>query len=126
MARVCTRECCPEDTAEHRFVPHFLPDTVPSDCPLPQNPTGHLATLLTQTKSHLHSADANYLLEKAATAMIKKLVESLGEKNRLVDCLPSVDQWGKAVWEGIPDTGVEVSFGRRAQLITGRACYSRV
>ena len=64
--------------------------------------------------------------------MIARLLETLGDdvysgseiglilgeggraatiKRRLVDCLPTVDRWGKSVWEGIPDNGVEVSFG---------------
>lgn len=46
--------------------------------------------------------------------MLSKLREELytspGEGKRLVDCLPVVDRWGKGVWEGVPDSGVEVSF----------------
>lgn len=34
---------------------------------------------------------------------------------RLVDCLPGIDRWGKGVWEGIPDNGVEVSLTRKAK-----------
>ncbi|WVF70706.1 hypothetical protein IAT40_005499 [Kwoniella sp. CBS 6097] len=29
------------------------------------------------------------------------------ESRRLVDCLPGINTWGKSVWEGIPDSGVE-------------------
>ncbi|WVQ97079.1 hypothetical protein IAU59_004189 [Kwoniella sp. CBS 9459] len=34
--------------------------------------------------------------------------ERLGRASkRLVDCLPGINNWGKSVWEGIPDSGVE-------------------
>lgn len=38
-----------------------------------------------------------------------ELYPAISEGKRLVDCLPVVDRWGKGVWEGIPDNGVEVS-----------------
>lgn len=37
------------------------------------------------------------------------------QSRRLVDCLPVTNRWGKGIWEGIPDGGVEVS-----RLDTGR------
>lgn len=110
-----------------------MPETTSGDPnPLPQSPPTdrlHLMSLLQQTESHLASADGTYLIEKGVSAMIRKMLESLREDaysgseiglilgetqavnttRRLVDCLPAVDRWGKGVWEGIPDSGIEVS-----------------
>lgn len=70
--------------------------------------------MLAQTRTHITSADGRYLLNKGVEAMVKRLLESLqvnlydlDETKRLVDCLPEVNRWGKGVWEGIPDGGVE-------------------
>jgi len=118
------------------FVPHILPsypmpETQSDENPLPQSPPterAHLLSLLQQTESHLVSADGTFLIEKGVSAMTRKLIESLREDaysgseiglilgesqavnttRRLVDCLPAVDRWGKGVWEGIPDSGIEV------------------
>jgi len=95
-----------------------------------------LASLLDQTRQHLDSADARYLLQKAADAVIRRLLNGLSDElytgqarildtiptitnvhsdqqpnqtRRLVDCLPVINRWGRGVWEGIPDGGVEVS-----------------
>jgi peroxin-3 len=40
-------------------------------------------------------------------------IEGEEEKSvkRLVDCLPEITAWGKGVWEGVPDKGVEVGAG---------------
>jgi hypothetical protein len=52
--------------------------------------------------------------------MVKSLCESMRtelytpddlaspSKRRLVDCLPEMATWSKGVWNGIPDSGVEV------------------
>ena len=49
--------------------------------------------------------------------MLRKLQDEVysdaQEERRLVDCLPDVDRWGKAVWEALPDSGVEVSCRQR-------------
>ena len=81
--------------------------------------------------------------------MIRKLFESLREDaysgseiglilgepqpvnttRRLVDCLPAVDRWGKGVWEGIPDSGIEVSLFKLFRFQGLRAehdCYPRI
>ena len=103
-----------------------LPTTPPSDRP-------HLLSLLEQTRLHLKSPDATFLIEKGVTVMIRKLLESLQEDSysgseiglilgehqptavdmtrRLVDCLPAIDRWGKGVWEAVPDSGIEVGHG---------------
>jgi peroxin-3 len=91
-------------------------------------------SLLRQTNEHLKSADATYLIEKGVTAMTKKLLEALRENSysgseiglilaephlaedttrRLVDCLPAIDRWGKGIWEGVPDSGIEVGHHNR-------------
>jgi hypothetical protein len=53
--------------------------------------------------------------------MVKSLCESMRTElytsddlgshstRRLVDCLPEMATWSKGVWNGIPDSGVEVS-----------------
>jgi hypothetical protein len=53
--------------------------------------------------------------------MVKSLCESMRtelytpddlvspSKRRLVDCMPEMATWSKGVWNGIPDSGVEVS-----------------
>ncbi|OCF45265.1 hypothetical protein I317_00787 [Kwoniella heveanensis CBS 569] len=39
---------------------------------------------------------------------LEQALESKGDvSRRLVDCLPGINTWGKSVWEGIPDSGVE-------------------
>jgi peroxin-3 len=128
-----------EGASLYSFVPHILPpyplpETISTEYnPLPHStPTDrlHLMSLVEQTESHLVSADGTFLIEKGVSAMIRKLLESLKEDaysgseiglilgepqainatRRLVDCLPTIDRWGKGVWEGIPDSGIEVSF----------------
>lgn len=106
-------------TRTNSFTPHLIPPSPlrsqDPDCPLPVELTsGHpyLLTLLTETTIHLSSPDSRYLLDKDVTAMLKKLRDELyplvDEGKRMVDCLPVVDRWGKGVWEGVPDNGVEV------------------
>lgn len=34
-----------------------------------------------------------------------------GRKKRLAECLPGFSRWGKGVWEGVPDMGVENLLG---------------
>lgn len=77
--------------------------------------------LLTQTRQQLSSADGKYLLDKGVSEMVRSLCDSLRselyasgdvqstQSRRLVDCLPEFNRWAKGVWEGIPDSGVEVS-----------------
>ena len=44
------------------------------------------------------------------------LQSSAGEgRARLVDSLPAISRWSKNVWEGIPDSGVEVRPPRSSQ-----------
>ncbi|ORX34166.1 Peroxin-3 [Kockovaella imperatae] len=89
-------------------------------CPLPSSTANlgqHLQYLLGQTKTHLSSPDANYLIHKGVTTMTAKLLQTLSEElysgqgddsgKRLVDCLPVINRWSKSVWEGLPDNGVE-------------------
>lgn len=77
--------------------------------------------LLGQTRQQLQSADGRHLLERGVSAMVKSLCESMRTElytpddlaspltRRLVDCLPEMATWSKGVWNGIPDSGVEVS-----------------
>ena len=101
------------------FTPHLIPPSPlpPSspDCPLVTDLSSahpHLVSLLSETATHLSSSDSRYLLDKGVSAMLIKLRDELyrspGEGQRMVDCLPMVDRWGKGVWEGLPDSGVEV------------------
>lgn len=118
------------DFTDDLLPPSPLPPTSQS-CPLPASVTDpHLLSLLNETRSHLSSPDAHYLLDKSVSVLFQRLVEVMKselypdgtdseddrrswemggatEKKRLVDCLPVLDRWGKAVWEGIPDNGVE-------------------
>lgn len=136
-----------------RFFPHVFPPTpIPSSLvtqnnPLPTTPPSdrpHLLSLLEQTRVHLRSPDATFLIEKGITVMIRKLLESLQEDSysgseiglilgehqptpvdmsrRLVNCLPAIDRWGKGVWEAVPDSGIEVSGDStiRVRLAHGR------
>ncbi|WVQ71127.1 hypothetical protein IAR50_000652 [Cryptococcus sp. DSM 104548] len=110
------------------LTPNILPTSVPPaiQIPFPRAPTDHsphLAALFTETLSHLHSADGRYLLEKGVSCLTQSIVASLenklysghsgqeGGKKRLAHCLPVVSQWGKSVWEGVPDSGVEGLLG---------------
>lgn len=130
----------PEPPLTDSFFPHvFPPSPIPSSIsadnnPLPLSPPSdrpHLLSLLDQTRAHLVSADATFLIEKGVTVMVRKMLESLQEDSysgseiglilgehqpqplelsrRLVDCLPAIDRWGKGVWEAVPDSGIEVS-----------------
>ncbi|WVO13411.1 hypothetical protein L204_101026 [Cryptococcus depauperatus] len=88
--------------------------------PFPRQPldhSSHLASMFNETLTHLSSPDANYLLEKGVSSLMQNLLTSLKERcftsvglqptRRLVDCLPAISHWGKAVWKNVPDTGVE-------------------
>jgi hypothetical protein len=78
--------------------------------------------LLDQTRQQLASADGRHLLDRGVSQMVKSLCQSLDRElyapnglegplsRRLVDCLPEFNRWAKGVWEGIPDSGVEVSL----------------
>lgn len=99
--------------------------------------TSPLAELLDQTSSHASSADFTYLLascydrmkrsclDQFATQVYDEIVlldpsdhglelydtahaESLKSK-RLVECLPFLTTWSRAVWARVPDEAVEVS-----------------
>lgn len=37
--------------------------------------------------------------------------EDEGQTRRLAECLPAFSRWGKGVWEGVPDGGVEAVLG---------------
>ncbi|ODN84237.1 hypothetical protein L202_00232 [Cryptococcus amylolentus CBS 6039] len=108
------------------FTPNILPTSIPptTRTPFPRSPTDHsphLAALFSESLSHLHSADGRYLLEKGISSLTQSILVSLrdqlysnGEeekKKRLAHCLPVVSQWGKGVWEGVPDGGVEGLLG---------------
>jgi peroxin-3 len=127
-----------EELTTLSFSLHILPPTpLPSPsssnpCPLPLDPSNHphLVELLSQTTQHLTSSDSAYLVEKGVTAILTRLTRSLqeemyafqetgrmienesseGERKRLVDCLPCIGRWGRDVWEGVPDHGIEVSW----------------
>jgi hypothetical protein len=106
------------------FTSHVLPPLplthIPQNCPLPTHPEAspYLMTLLGQTRQQLASADGRHLLDKGVSEMVRNLCESLQTElyasedasRRLVDCLPEFNRWAKGVWEGIPDSGVEVSL----------------
>ncbi|KAK4686378.1 peroxin-3, partial [Tremellales sp. Uapishka_1] len=116
----------PFDFTPHIIPPSPLPPTSVT-APLPMSPADHskhLVSLLDQTSVHLSSPDGKYLLHKGVDVMIGKLIESLkmecyitpdGElqTKRLVDCLPEITRWGRGVWEGIPDGGVEVLLNQQ-------------
>lgn len=100
---------------------------IPLGCPLPTHPDSspYLMDLLGQTRQQLSSADGRFLLEKGVSEMVRSLCDSLRSElygssdvqqitslRRLVDCLPEFNRWAKGVWEGIPDSGVEVSAYR--------------
>lgn len=101
------------DFTPHLIPPSPLPPSSP-DCPLVTDLSSahpHLVSLLSETATHMSSSDSRYLLDKGVSAMLIKLRDELyrspGEGQRMVDCLPMVDRWGKGVWEGLPDSGVE-------------------
>ncbi|GFZ43242.1 hypothetical protein JCM24511_00961 [Saitozyma sp. JCM 24511] len=106
--------------------PTPLPPCSDPSCPLPAAPTSsHLEDLLSQTRSHLTSPDGRYLINKGVDTLVRRLLETLrdelyftetelsgssssgAQSRRLVDCLPVTNRWGKGIWEGIPDGGVE-------------------
>ncbi|KAK8865737.1 hypothetical protein IAR55_000883 [Kwoniella newhampshirensis] len=112
------------------FTPHLIPTTIPhaSHLPFPSHPSDHspyLASLVDETISHIRSPDGRYLLEKGIAALSANLLDTLkselytppggfGENEvqtqrdrKLVHCLPEINRWGKGVWEGVPDSGVE-------------------
>ncbi|WRT65853.1 uncharacterized protein IL334_002804 [Kwoniella shivajii] len=109
------------------FTPLLLPNSTfrsssdRSDIPFPAHPSDHslyLEELFNQSKEHLSSPDGRYLLEKGISTMLGNLLQSIKNDlysstasddatKRLVDCLPEINKWGKNVWEGIPDSGVE-------------------
>lgn len=108
------------------FTSHILPPapltTSSPNCPLPTHPEAspYLMQLLGQTRQQLQSADGRHLLERGVSAMVKSLCESMRTElytsgdlaspltRRLVDCLPEMATWSKGIWNGIPDSGVEV------------------
>ena len=73
--------------------------------------------------------------------MVKSLCESMRKElytpddlaspstRRLVDCLPEMATWSKGVWNGIPDSGVEVSHSLSISNETdklGTSVFARV
>jgi len=132
----------PDHLEKHDFTSDILPkfpvSTLPDSSPLPTHPdtSPHLVMLLDQTRQQLESPDGRVLLDKGVSEMIRKLLDSLrdecyvsedGEergRRRLVDCLPEINRWGKGVWEGVPDGGIEAllaipDFESFAALIFG-------
>ncbi|WVQ85271.1 hypothetical protein IAT38_007436 [Cryptococcus sp. DSM 104549] len=106
----------------HDFTSNIIPSSPPTSLPIPfplqpKDHSAHLASLVRETLSHLQSPDGRYILEKGVSAMIKNLTESLAEEcygspgedetRRLAECLPEISKWGKGVWEGVPDSGIE-------------------
>ncbi|WVR05697.1 hypothetical protein IAU60_002721 [Kwoniella sp. DSM 27419] len=101
------------------FTPHMLPlsCTHTEGIPFPLNPSDHsdyLSELFKESQDHLSSPDGRYLLEKGVSTLMGNLITSLNtecyaqaEGRRLVDCLAEISRWGKGVWEGVPDSGVE-------------------
>lgn len=90
------------------------------ECPLPLDPAdegAYLVALLSQTVEHVSSPDARLLIDHGVSAMLAGLAEQLrtdsfgdgddARKRRLADLLPELSRWGRGVWEGIPDGGVE-------------------
>lgn len=98
----------------------FTPLIVPSsplpptfdECPLPFSPEDHseyLVALLAQTAEHVSSPDARLIVDKGVSAMLSHLGDALheGYPRRFADFLPLLNTWSRAVWEGIPDGGIE-------------------
>ena len=112
--------------------------TLPS-CPLPLSPSSSapLLALLHETRTHLSSPDALYLVRRGAESMARRLVIQIKEEvygipeftvlgvgstveqegqskersKRLVDCLPALGKWGKDTWNEMPDPAVEGVIG---------------
>nr|XP_018264894.1 uncharacterized protein I303_03075 [Kwoniella dejecticola CBS 10117]OBR87052.1 hypothetical protein I303_03075 [Kwoniella dejecticola CBS 10117] len=108
-----------------------------SEIPYPRTPSNHsiyLQELFDQSKEQLQSSDGRYLIEKGISTLMGDLLKSMksdlymhdnanptstsiqtrtdtdtakGKEKRLVDCLPAINAWGKNIWEGIPDSGIE-------------------
>ncbi|WWC87991.1 uncharacterized protein L201_002893 [Kwoniella dendrophila CBS 6074] len=108
------------------FTSHILPNPSISskdiDIPYPKSPLDHsiyLKELYDQSKEQISSSDGRYLIEKGISTLLGNLINSLknqlynnpsydfNDTKRLVDCLPEINKWGKDLWEGIPDSGVE-------------------
>lgn len=76
--------------------------------------------MLGQTRQQLSSPDGRHLLGKGVSEMVRNIVDTLRAEvyttnelqpiasRRLVDCLPELNRWAQGVWEGVPDSGVEV------------------
>lgn len=104
------------------ILPTYPLRSIPTGCPLPTHPetSPYLLDLLGQTRQQLSSADARHLIDRGVSDLIRNLIENLRSElytseelqpipsRRLVDCLPEMNRWAKGVWEGIPDSGVEV------------------
>ncbi|WWC68479.1 uncharacterized protein I206_102408 [Kwoniella pini CBS 10737] len=109
------------------FTSHILPITSSSshdiEIPYPKSPSDHsnyLQELYDQSKEQIKSSDGRYLIEKGISTLMGNLIKSLkidlyncneNDSNviekRLVDCLPVINLWGKGIWQGIPDSGIE-------------------
>ncbi|KAL1406185.1 peroxin [Vanrija albida] len=119
------------------FSPNILPPTPlpPSyeDCPLPLDPAEsgpYLVSLLSQTAEQVSGPDARLLIDRGVGAMLAGLADNLradvfgDDRRRLADLLPELNRWGRSIWEGIPDGGVETllalpEFEAFAALIFG-------
>ncbi|WVQ65085.1 uncharacterized protein L199_003256 [Kwoniella botswanensis] len=110
------------------FTSHILPTSssasTSTDTPYPRTPSDHssyLQELYDQSLEQISSADGRYLIEKGISTLLGSLLSDLKtglyhqQPNRagvrLVNCLPEINKWGKNVWEGIPDSGVESLLG---------------
>ncbi|WVW80321.1 hypothetical protein I302_102300 [Kwoniella bestiolae CBS 10118] len=112
-----------ESTIElYDFTPHILPPTSSStdtdtETPYPKSPSDHstyLQELIDQSLEQISSPDGRYLIEKGISTLLGSLLSDLktqlyGQTQgvRLVNCLPEINKWGKGVWEGVPDSGIE-------------------
>jgi peroxin-3 len=97
--------------------------SITSILPAADAPSPYLASLLDQTRAHLASPDARLLLARGSENMTARLVGTIKTEvygipeytvlpaqninKRLVDCLPAIGQWGRDVWQSVPDGGVE-------------------